>query len=509
MNDINLHSLDDFSDSELVIGLVGAVGSELHRVSQFIQNKLSNSGYEVKVIKVSQDVIPLFVDAHLDTSNDTEYHRVVKLMNAGNEARSERSDILALGVMATIHEGRKFEGSSPIPSPRTAYIIDSLKHPDEVKRLRSIYQNGYFTLAVHAEDDARRSYLERYKNLSTEQAQDLIDKDADDELKHGQSLTKTFHLADFFVRMDEDDVVDCAVARVLGIALGTRPFQTPSFDEYAMYMAFSASLRSADLSRQVGAVITKDNEVLALGANDCPAAGGGLYWPTLNDSAKCIFDVEGGRDYQRKCKKTNQVGFDSNSIELANIISRIVEEAPDELEKELLKKTLEASAISDITEYGRVVHAEMAALLSCARSNNSTQDATLFCTTFPCHNCAKHIIAAGIRRVVYIEPYPKSKAGEFHSDAIISGFDDGIEKSVFFEPFVGIGPRRFFDLFSIKHGSGYDLERKYRTGEMKGYAKNPEESEGRLRLQMLPFTYLDLEQLASEEVSRLAIQGER
>ncbi|MDN3612645.1 hypothetical protein QWZ16_23945 [Vibrio ostreicida] len=26
---------------------------------------------------------------------------------------------------------------------------------------------------------------------------------------------------------------------------------------------------------------------------------------------------------------------------------------------------------------------------------------------FPCHNCAKHIVASGIKRVVYVEPYPK------------------------------------------------------------------------------------------------------
>ena len=44
-------------------------------------------------------------------------------------------------------------------------------------------------------------------------------------------------------------------------------------------------------------------------------------------------------------------------------------------------------------------HAEMEALLSCARSGVSTRGATLYSTTFPCHNCAKHIIAAGVARV--------------------------------------------------------------------------------------------------------------
>lgn len=39
-------------------------------------------------------------------------------------------------------------------------------------------------------------------------------------------------------------------------------------------------------------------------------------------------------------------------------------------------------------------------------------------TTFPCHYCARHIVAAGIYEVQYIEPYPKSKALQLHADAI-------------------------------------------------------------------------------------------
>ena len=71
---------------------------------------------------------------------------------------------------------------------------------------------------------------------------------------------------------------------------------------------------------------------------------------------------------------------------------------------------LKDAAVMDLTEYGRVVHAEMHALCDAARLGKAIKGATLYCTTFPCHNCTKHILAAGIRRVVYIEPYPKSLA---------------------------------------------------------------------------------------------------
>jgi cytidine deaminase len=103
------------------------------------------------------------------------------------------------------------------------------------------------------------------------------------------------------------------------------------------------------------------------------------------------------------------------------------------------------SQLMDVTEYGRVVHAEMCALYDAARLGRSVKDAILYCTTFPCHNCTKHILAAGIKRVVYIEPYPKSKAKDLHQNEI------EIEKEtpgrVSFMPFIGISPHRYRDIF--------------------------------------------------------------
>lgn len=52
-----------------------------------------------------------------------------------------------------------------------------------------------------------------------------------------------------------------------------------------------------------------------------------------------------------------------------------------------------------------VLHAEANAITKVARSNNSSAGATLYVTASPCMECAKLIIQAGIRRVVYNEPY--------------------------------------------------------------------------------------------------------
>jgi dCMP deaminase len=52
-----------------------------------------------------------------------------------------------------------------------------------------------------------------------------------------------------------------------------------------------------------------------------------------------------------------------------------------------------------------VLHAEANAISKVARSNNSSDGATLYVTASPCLECAKLIIQAGIKRVVYHEPY--------------------------------------------------------------------------------------------------------
>ena len=51
------------------------------------------------------------------------------------------------------------------------------------------------------------------------------------------------------------------------------------------------------------------------------------------------------------------------------------------------------------------MHAEANAITKVAKSNNSSQDSTLYVTASPCIECAKLIIQAGIKRVVYSEIY--------------------------------------------------------------------------------------------------------
>ena len=59
-----------------------------------------------------------------------------------------------------------------------------------------------------------------------------------------------------------------------------------------------------------------------------------------------------------------------------------------------------------------MLHAEANAITKVARSNNSSEGATLYVTSSPCIECAKLIIQAGIRRVVYADAYRLSDGVE-------------------------------------------------------------------------------------------------
>lgn len=62
-------------------------------------------------------------------------------------------------------------------------------------------------------------------------------------------------------------------------------------------------------------------------------------------------------------------------------------------------------------------HAEANAIGNAARSGRSTDGATLYCTTFPCAECAKLIVSAGIVQVVYRDPYNSPITAQIFNNA--------------------------------------------------------------------------------------------
>ncbi len=493
-----------FEDSEIVFGLVAPVGTNFNKFQNLMARLLHKFRYKPNFIKLSELAENFQVDSPEQPQELSEgASRIHRLMHSGNYLRfeSQRAEFLALAAAKAIRKLRPHEDVLL----KHAHVVRSLKHPDEVRALRRIYGGGFFLIGVTVDEEERRGYLCDERGCTTKEVDRLLERDEHEEdpryvdsngQNYGQRTRDTFQLADVFIPLDAEEKLE----RFLKLVFGC-PFETPSKDEHAMFLAFGAGLRSGDLSRQVGAVVLSEaGDVIGVGANDVARAGGGLYWP--------------GDDDQRDFK----LGADSNELQrnviLSDVIDRLRPDDEDQLAwAERGKKLLKASPLMDITEYGRATHAEMEALLSCARSGISTRGATLYSTTFPCHNCAKHIIAAGVRRVVYVEPYPKSQAKTLFNDSISiekwtcesmgsptrpereRSSQDIAHTKVRFEHFVGVGARRFLDLFSVGLSSGTNAVRKKGGKQLVWTAEK-----GIVRVPCLPNTYLEREKLAEAEL---------
>jgi deoxycytidylate deaminase len=394
-----------YPGAELVFAIVCPLGTPYNRVVEALSNYLGHFGYTTKLVHLSDYFDDLLVRLGSDLSaegNDPAAIASHKIA-AGNKIRqlSNKNDIMAIVAAGVIFdwrsEGNKAAGRKPkrsLPLTNTAYIISTVRRPEEANTLRRIYGSGFFLIGVNASPEEREHYLSE-KGILGGNAANLMETDAKEKVDYGQATRDAFQMADVFLSSDSAD----QVSRFLSLLFGC-PTLTPTPQEQAMFMAYAASLRSGDLSRQVGAaLIDSYGDLISVGCNEAPKSGGGLYDPPT-----------AGKPSHRDI----ELGSDSNELEKEAIADRIVKGLEGASDPDAVRSSLKAAGFFDITEFGRSVHAEMEALLACARSGRSARNAILYTTTFPCHNCTRHIIAGGISKVIYIEPYAKSRASDLH-----------------------------------------------------------------------------------------------
>jgi dCMP deaminase len=154
-----------------------------------------------------------------------------------------------------------------------------------------------------------------------------------------------------------------------------RPRKRPSWDEYFMAITGLAASRSTCLRRQIGSVITKGNRIVATGYNGSPS--GMEHCLVLG----CLRD---------------EMNIPSGTR----------------------------------AEICRGLHAEQNALLFAKGADLA--GGTLYCTNQPCVVCAKLIIQAGIRTVIYSNDYPDKLAMEFFRESGVETFKfvDGQRKRI-------------------------------------------------------------------------------
>src|SRR5262249_38581290 len=150
---------------------------------------------------------------------------------------------------------------------RRAYILDSVRHPAEVHLLRDLYKAAFALLGVVCDDEEERvrRLTVKFRNLGNAGAVDFMERDRKAKEPHGQRVEHAFHLADYFLdnsahRHKKDGKDNSAwdlpeqISRFIKIVTRVEIVR-PTTAEAAMYAAFGAKLRSACLSRQVGAAL--------------------------------------------------------------------------------------------------------------------------------------------------------------------------------------------------------------------------------------------------------------
>jgi cytidine deaminase len=458
--------------SELIFALAGPLGTRLAALSGQLANALRGFGYDPIPIKVSA-LLPRF-EGWKDPDGSSEDVRVRHLQSTANSVRRRLGDGAALtrAAIAEVRRLRSERSEHPDkPAGGCAFIIDQLKHPDEARLLRRTYGDAFYLVGGHASRNTRKEEFARIISESHDKpgqghlyeglAAELIETDdrSDDDL--GQNMRDTYPQADVFIDLNPI-YGEHAVGRFVDLVFG-HPFHTPTPDEYAMYLATAVSVRSSDSNRQVGAVIVKlavndasvvrNADVLAVGMNEVPRAGGGYYWDQQSPDARDQALFPEDRAERIKISILSEV---IERLRKLNWLGPQIGNGNDgKLARELLS-ALQGAQFVSIGEFSRPVHAEMAAIIDAARRGVGIDGCSLYVTTFPCHNCAKHIIATGLRRVVYLEPYPKSRAADLYREELIPDSHDGQlrDDKVVFCAYSGVAPRQYARLFSMTQRGG-------------------------------------------------------
>jgi deoxycytidylate deaminase len=477
--------INNTHSEELIITLCGYIGTDIHGVGERIKQILESTfDYTVEIIKLSTYIKQHSAIAKTIQPGISKYEYTKKLIEGGNELRKEyENSILGQLAIQKINFDRVNEltasGGKAFKTRRKCYIIDSIKNIEELELFRIVYREIHYSIGVFSPLEVREDHL-RYSAMPMNEHEIslLIDRDSGEEIEHGQQVRDTFIRSDYFLRLDApvNDVIEVKLKRFLHLVFGSKVY-TPTVDETAMYQAASAASNSACLSRQVGAALTDMNgEILSIGWNDVPKASGGLYKSNilsdpLGQNDKRCFNIGG-----HGCWNDEEKNIMAN--ELVNIL--IKEGLVDGQKREQLFLKIRNSKIKSLVEFSRAIHAEMHAIITASQTaGDRVREGSLYITTYPCHNCARHIIMAGIKKVYYIEPYRKSLTIKLHSDAITE--TEGQTDKVVILMYDGVAPSRYMDLFKMESNS-----RKESKGEIKSYDLKTVKPKATLSLEAIP-----------------------
>lgn len=468
-----------FTD-ELIVGICSPIGSLKDDFINSLKSRLEKTyNYKVEVIKISTFILKHYSEPRIQMNKTEPYQDLAYKIKGGDFLRDTQGNnsILAELAIEEIRTDRGVGEDKDLKSRRICYIIDSLKNCDELNLLRLVYRDSFYMFSIFSPEKERLRTLIDIRGLSKPEAKELINTDDYEDILHGQDVRNTFVEGDLFVRITDENKkeIDDKVNKYCHLIFDSEII-TPDFQETAMYQAKSAGGNSACLSRQVGAaIIDKNGLLLSTGWNDVPKFGGNLYNSSDTNDHRCVRN-----EFCTMVTHKNEI-ISTIGVKVDELIQELgVSEELNLSEK--IGEIISKSKFKNIIEYSRSIHAEMHAIIMGSQlTGDKMVGGSLYCTTYPCHNCARHIILAGIKNIYYIEPYKKSLGIKLHGDALTH--DESDEEKVRILLFDGVAPRRYLNFFSMSNDS-----RKNNKGELINKKINLKtiNPKNRLPLQSLP-----------------------
>ncbi len=369
----------------IVIGLTGSFGSGCTYIANNILDK--KKGY--RVLSLSADVLKDLFEKK--TKKEwSQAHRSDKQAFGDEIRKNSGSGYLAEQAIEIIEKPQ-----SGTTETDAKWVIDSIRNPDEIRILRA-YSRNFFLFGVYADKETR---WDRVKNTYDNNRKAFEDNDqndtGDDNPKHGQKVGDCFYEADIVLVNDTtfktivNDLFNNFSGQVCQyIDLVEKPLskqQPIRKDESLMAIAYAMSQRSSCRKRKVGAIIVDaEGNIVSSGYNEVPAN----ERPCTKEYGTCY------REYV-----TNRF-FDGLKAEVPEIENKGI------VVKSLFKKEFKNLDLC------RALHGEENAIVNLARNGRSIplEQCTLYTTTYPCRMCANKIVGVGVKRIVYVEPYPDEEA---------------------------------------------------------------------------------------------------
>lgn len=334
------------------------------------------------------------------------------LQDFGNELRKDDSAILAKLLDADIiGTDDKHERN---------YVIDSIRNPAEIKYFREKYPE-FILIGVFADYDVRWERVkDTYKGSKDNFDVDEQKDKGNYEPKYGQKISDCFFESDLI--LSNNDFISCDSPnkaynemdqKIDGYLMALRDpsNSSPTLQETLMAAAYTAGRRSRCLKRKVGAVIAdKYDRIISSGFNGVPR---GLQ-ECRSLFGSCYRDK---KRFELGVRISGELAIDDRKDESVKAIQRNVK----------------------LLELCRALHGEESAILNLVGRGVDLECSTIYVTTYPCNLCANKIVQAGIKKVIYFEPYPVEEAKKIFKDA-----------EVVAEPFEGVTFRAFFKFFQFE-----------------------------------------------------------